>query len=124
VDRDIDGFEGRGEICAKMVTSKREFKCCECSKIILPGEKFEMIIGEWNGIYTHSATCKICLEIRARFVCNWYMGQMWEDIQRKLEEYPDAIALGCLDGLSPEAFGLIVDMLEEIWQEVVDEHNL
>ncbi len=120
VDRECYCEDG-GEIRTKMVVSRRAFKCCECEKEIAPGERFEIVTGNWHAQYSHHAVCNVCLEIRNRFVCGWVIGNMYDDIWDALIDNPDAIDIGCLDDLSPAASILMAAMLDAIFEECEDD---
>jgi hypothetical protein len=115
VDRDID--EPIETIRDKTVRSKKAMKCGECGRDIPSGTPFRIEVGRLDGDYTHNITCLTCLELRNRFCCSWWYGGILEDIVYELEENGGALELGCLDGLSPDAFGFIADTLDQIWSE-------
>ena len=69
-------------------TAKKEHKCCECGRPILPGEKYEYVKGKWEGEFTQFKTCWICKTIREDFFnCGFYYGQLWEDLYDAFAEY-------------------------------------
>ena len=49
---------------AKIVTARKEFKCCECGVVIGRGEKNERAFGVWQGDASTFHTCMRCVEIR------------------------------------------------------------
>lgn len=68
----------------KVVQARKEHKCFECCRIIMPGEAYEAVFGVWDGMSGTFKTCSHCLDIR-RFVENsvpcfcWAHGNVLED---------------------------------------------
>lgn len=124
VDVDIHSDADCKFIKQKKVISKREMKCCECRKTITPGTPFLLETGR-IGIrsgpeYRHYVTCLPCLELRERFCCRWYFGQVLDDIREALCEQDGELNLGCLDGLCPEAIERMERILEAVSSEFDD----
>ena len=69
----------------KIVKGRKEYKCCECSDVILKGDKHERVKGLWDGDFNTYRTCLFCLKIR-KFFCSrgWVYGMLVEDIKEIL----------------------------------------
>ena len=53
-------------VCAyKMMTARKDHKCCECHGPIVPGEKYQLVKGCWDGHWGHFKTCALCVDLRA-----------------------------------------------------------
>jgi hypothetical protein len=64
----------------KIVTARKEYKCCECYHPIKKGEKHWSISAKWSGDFWHGRICLICEHIRKEFSpCSCYEN-LWEDI--------------------------------------------
>jgi hypothetical protein len=81
--------------------ARRHHRCCECQGQILPGRKYERMVGKWDGEFASFKTCLPCVEIRNKMVCSYDIGAMWENIMDTIGQ--NDLDLGCLDGLSVEA---------------------
>ena len=73
-------------------TARKEHKCGECSRIILPGEKYEHVWGVWEGRGETHRTCSRCLALRdyvqASVPCFcWLYGDMPNFAMEALSEY-------------------------------------
>ena len=58
----------------KMVTARKQWRCCECGATIVPGELYETATGinrDSRHPYWHFRTCAPCAAIRRDFGCSW-----------------------------------------------------
>ena len=106
---------------AEIRKARKEHKCCECNRAILPKEKYEYVTGLWEGdIKTHK-TCLTCLEIRSVFFCDgWFYGQSKEYLQEHISEMDGEIPEDCLSELESKAREYICDLIEKYW----DRHDI
>ena len=44
--------------------ARKPHKCYECSRAILPGERYERAVGVWAGEFAVFKTCSLCLSLR------------------------------------------------------------
>ena len=69
------------------VKARKEHKCCECWKVINPGDEYQYTAGFWEGrLYTYK-TCERCSDLRdalGEVVCPVY-GQLKEAYMEYLE---------------------------------------
>ena len=67
---------------SKVVTARKQHKCCECGETIEPGGKYEYVSGCWDGSWDHYKTCEICLRIRNDVCCGggFLFGQLREEV--------------------------------------------
>jgi hypothetical protein len=78
---DIDGGEDGDFSARKLVTARKEHKCCECRQSILRGQKHELLTGKWDGRFASYRTCLLCKRIRDDlFVCGYHIGDIWDAI--------------------------------------------
>jgi hypothetical protein len=49
----------------KMVTARRDHRCCECLGAIAKGERYERKSGKWEGQVQTYKTCQRCLDFEA-----------------------------------------------------------
>lgn len=56
----------------KVITARKAHKCCECHKEINPGEKYEMVVGKWEGEMSRFKTCIPCSSIRKDYCPDGY----------------------------------------------------
>jgi hypothetical protein len=88
---------------AKVIKARKEHKCCECKRVILPGEGYERSAGKSDGDMWNYATCPECLAVREVFVCGgWYFGCLWDSMEEAI--FPIlTTANECFAKLSPAA---------------------
>ena len=106
----IDDYERYENYTEEIRTDGVEHKCCECSSVIPPGEKFEICSGDFGGEHMVHETCMVCTEIGDHFACGdgRYIGQLWEDLEMNF--FPDMRMGGpCMKGLSPAAKSALVE---------------
>lgn len=70
--------------------ARKQHRCEECGRYILPGERYEKVVGKWEGEVSGFNTCTHCLDIRT-FVKNsvpcfcWFHGSMLDDAREAIE---------------------------------------
>jgi len=71
-------------VTEKLVTAKKIHKCCECKEYILPGQKYEVVKGKWDGQFDTFKTCLPCRTIRQEHCSWWVYGNLREDLRECL----------------------------------------
>jgi hypothetical protein len=71
--------------------ARKAFQCYECSGAILPGERYERVVGKWSGYFDFYLTCERCHDIRQWVQNNvpcfcWAHGNLNEDARHAVEE--------------------------------------
>ncbi len=66
-------------------SSRKEFKCCECRRVIPIGSGYESTFTVYEGSAETFRTCLVCVEIRDTFHCGTdkgqpLLGELWEHI--------------------------------------------
>jgi len=61
-----------------------EHKCCECGSSIVPGEKYHIDKGVWDGEFSTYKTCQVCARVMSAALaglnsCICY-GHLWETV--------------------------------------------
>lgn len=56
---------------AEIRKARKLHRCRECKRLIRPGEKYEHIVGKWDGELSSVKTCGHCLNLRS-----WAEGTM------------------------------------------------
>lgn len=75
-DSDYRGFQ-----VERIRKARKPHKCCECHGAVQPGERYERVVGCYEGDFWESVTCARCLDIR-RWIKNqipcfcWLYGEM------------------------------------------------
>lgn len=75
----------------RIVKARKQHRCEECSRVILPGESYECVTGKWEGAVSILKTCSNCLDIR-RFVQNsvpcfcWWHGDMLQNAHDTIDD--------------------------------------
>jgi hypothetical protein len=98
-------YADNGEYCdvfnKSEVVARKQWKCTECDKAILRGEKHQVIRMLFEGEWSVERTCLICAEIRAAFYCDGeIVGNFWSEFYEVIDE----VTTGCLQRLTtPEA---------------------
>lgn len=52
----------------KWRTARKEHRCCECRRVIQPGDRYEHSSGVWDGSPDSYATCERCERIRSAHI--------------------------------------------------------
>lgn len=50
-----------------IVKAKKQHTCCECHEPIPKGEKYENVVGLYDGVFTRFKTCIPCVSIRTKY---------------------------------------------------------
>lgn len=102
-------------------TARKEHKCGECGRAILPGEKYEYVAGKWYGDFQIHKTCADCLSVRTTLFCSYYFGSIWDELYTAIDESGggDHIA-GNLADLTPAARAKVCEIIEAYWAEKAD----
>ena len=81
----------------RMVTARKEHKCCECGAAIHCGQIFEYAKGKNDAFWT-AKTCAECAEIRKAMVCGtWVYGMLFEEIRASVfPEWKQSSPIDCL----------------------------
>lgn len=63
--------------------ARKAHKCCECLRIIQPGERYERWSGRFDGDFFSQKTCHQCAEIRNAFTCggSWTTEALWSEME-------------------------------------------
>lgn len=72
------------------VRARKEHKCCECRKQIMPGETYEYVFAVWWGDPSSDHTCEKCADLRASLLALGFcttIGDLLSDHQEYLQEY-------------------------------------
>ncbi len=94
--------------------ARKEHRCEECRKAIPKGAKHKLVKMLYDGSWSTTRTCMLCVEIGDHFACGQsrIIGQLWSDLEESF--FPDMKAGGpCMDGLSPEAKGRMFEVRTE-----------
>lgn len=98
-----DDYAASGFAQTALRTARRKHVCCECRRVIDPGEQYEIIVvGKWEGTIAQFKTCSECREIRNVFTCGkgWTFETLWDDMREIA--FPDlTTATDCFQKLSP-----------------------
>lgn len=79
---------------AQMVTARREHRCGECGRKIVPGERYERVAGLSVDGWYHAKTCAHCIDLReymtAQVPCFcWAHGALLQDAKDTAEHYSE-----------------------------------
>lgn len=107
-----------GPSCHKEIirTARKEHKCCECYKKIVPGEQYEYISGIWDGEPAAYKTCLDCKSLRDVFFSDWIYTQVWDDFFNNF--YPDDIPEKCMASLTKATRERVCKWIEKSWELV------
>jgi len=80
IDEDAELFREEFPVARKV------HECCECKMIIKPGQKYQKVIGKWEGEFSTFKTCLPCYNIRKHYCPNgYYFGELVEQLFNCLE---------------------------------------
>ena len=107
------------ELSCKLVVSRKNHKCGECSCDIKKGDIYESFVGVNEGhFYTHK-TCADCLSIRDKFFCSgWHWGMILERLQEHIDEMYGQISADCILSLTSGAQLIVFDYIESTWRQL------
>ena len=77
---DVD-YEGASFFSEKWRKARIAHICCECGEPILPGTRYEDVVGLWDGSFDTFKTCNPCHSIRSTYCGRgWIFGELREVI--------------------------------------------
>ena len=116
VDNDDDQVEFHN---ATVQTARKSHTCCECGREILPSERYEYVVGVWDGDFTIYKTCFDCLSIRNEFFCEgWFYSAMKEYLHEHIQAMQGQISEDCLCDLTSRGRAIVCDMIEDVWEDM------
>ena len=68
----------------KIVTARKDHRCCECHETIGAGEKYEHVRGMWDGVFSTYKTCIPCQSIRKEYCCSWFYEQLRDTLKDEI----------------------------------------
>ena len=78
-------------------TAIKEHKCCECLDTIFPGDRYDRVVGVWDGDFSTFKTCSSCREIADWARSNDFyigFGALFETLDEHfIDELPPLLAL-------------------------------
>src|ERR1700679_2736602 len=95
-------LSGSGDFCdISYRKARKPHKCCECGKVINPGEKYEHYWGKFDGDTAAIDTCIICAEIADAFYCDGriFNGELW----CRMHDVMGELTTSCFDKLQTPA---------------------
>lgn len=111
-----DDGPGPGFSRVELRRAAKPWRCYECNVEIAIGQRYEYVVGKWDGLVSWVRTCLVCVEIRDHFACDGFTyGALWRDLEENF--FPDMRAGGpCMNGLSPAAKDMLFTRCLE-WRE-------
>lgn len=107
----IGGCDDPMESISESLPSCRiPFKCCECGLEVPKGDKYEKIVGRYDGEFLTYRTCLLCVEIRNVFTCGkgWMFESLWDDMREYAFERLTT-ASPCFTKLSAKAKAFVLE---------------
>jgi hypothetical protein len=80
---------------ADIITARKEHRCSECHRPILPKQQYEYASGKYDGDFFTVKTCLDCMNIRDGLSCGggYVHGELWTD----MNDYGfERITTGCI----------------------------
>ena len=97
--------------------ARKEYRCCECHRIIKRGETYDNARGKWGGSFSTFRTCSTCESIRSAFFCNgWIFGEVIERLEDHINDVDGNISSECLAGMTKQARDRVCDMIDKYWE--------
>lgn len=66
--------------------ARKKHACCECPRPIQPGERYELVKGNWDGEWSTYKTCLPCVALRERYCED---GWVYGELEQVLEQVDD-----------------------------------
>lgn len=88
--------------------ARKEYKCCECRRVIPKGTVYERSSGKFDGALYSDKTCLDCVDVRTVFSCGEVPpapGCLWQEM-RDYAFYDLTTASECFQKLNPSAKAL------------------
>lgn len=90
--------------------------CCECQRVILPGETYRYESGIWDGRPNAYKTCVDCLSLRNTYYCSFIFGEIWSGLAERIAENEgEGYADSRLAKLTPGAREKVCELIEDAW---------
>jgi hypothetical protein len=99
----------------KIVKARKVHHCSECSRVILPGEKYEHTKCVMDGEWSRHKTCLDCQSIRLSFFESYIFGQLWESFREYLCDCRGQVPESCIAKLTPAARAKVCELIEQNW---------
>lgn len=110
--------DGGPEAFKKIVrTARKEHRCDECYRTIMPGEKYEYVSGIWDGRPESYKTCLDCVSLRETFFDSWCYTQVWDDFNDEFGCVGAVVPEACIAKLTPGARAKVCQFIEDGWEE-------
>lgn len=115
IDMDHDG----GPTChkEKIQTARKEHHCCECHRVISPGEEYEYVSGIWDSEAETYKTCLDCKSLRDTFFDSWAYTQVWDNFRDEFGYTDSIIPESCVAELTPGARTRVCEYIENDWED-------
>ena len=98
--------------------ARKSYKCCECQREIVKGEKYERVVGKWEGDFATFKTCMDCASIRDAFFCSFSFSRMFEDLREEIDYANGNLSQDCIAKLTPRAKDMVLEMIDEFLARV------
>lgn len=97
--------------------ARKEHLCCECRRVIAPGETYRYESGIWDGRPEAFKICADCMTLRAAFFCSWAYGGLWRDMASFVWATDGIGVLDKVADLTAPARDRVLEMIENLWAE-------
>jgi hypothetical protein len=114
------GFEYDDEPIRKLMRAKRSLECEECLKSLEPGEKYYFHSGSIDGDWHESRVCVDCQSVIDNLFCDWYTGQVWDDLETHIDDCQGEISMTKISKLTPIARDKVCDLVQR-WVDNVED---
>lgn len=102
-------------------TARKQHKCGECKKPILPGDKYEDYVGVFDGEIFKHKTCNDCISLRKSFFSDgYYYGMIREQLSEHIRECYGEISESNISELQPAAREWVCHEIEDYWESYED----
>jgi len=100
----------------KTPIARKQHKCHECYRQILPGEQYERLVSVYDGMISTHKTCIDCLSIREVFFSGgYYFERIHEDLREHVFECYGDISESQITKLTPGARLIVAGILDEFY---------
>lgn len=116
-------IEGGGEEYAEvnhtsLHVARKQHKCIECKRAILPGERYELNTMLWEGDWIRSKTCLDCRSVTNAFFCGFTFTQVWEDLRNSIWDSNGRFQEDKILELTPAAREKVFELIAKIWASI------
>ena len=119
-----DSYDGSWGFYRKSTVKARKLhRCQECRRLIFPGEKYEYVVGSWEGEFEPHKTCTDCVSVRDELFETYYYGGIREGLHEMIRESDGDVNQTCLANMTKGGRDMVCQMIEDYWEDTDEDEE-